>query len=179
MVGCGLETDSNLLDGCGVVCVCDQDHSSGPGGDRGVWSASVSQGLRELVGRRWNLFDQAVTVEHWWRDKDGGACARGLDGRVIGAVCGHGPVVDGTEGVFAEAGMCLGMCKGLWPLLRAFLLPFGSQGRLRGGGRFCGCGSVPGGRQEVPEGGSGGVGTGAEGVPFVHVTRGGGSQDER
>ena len=113
-------------------------------------------------------------VEHWWGNKDGGAGARGLDGRVVRAVCGHDLVVDSAVGVFAEGGMCLGMCEGFWPLLRTLLLPLRSQGRLGGCGRFCGCGSIPGRGWEIPEGSSGGVGTGAEGVSFVRVTRGGG-----
>ena len=113
-------------------------------------------------------------VEHWWGDKDGGAGARGLNGRVVGAVCGHGSVVDSTVGVFAKGGVCLGVREDLQPLLRVFSLPLGSRGSLRGSGRFCGCGGILGRMWEVPEGSSGGVGTGAEGVPFMRVIRGGG-----
>ena len=69
------------------------------------------------MGRRWDFLNQAVAVEHWWGDEDGGAGTRGLDGWVVGAVCGHGSAVDGAEGVFAKGGVCLGVGEGFWPLL--------------------------------------------------------------
>ena len=87
--------------------------------------------------------------------------------------------MSGAVRVLAEGGVRLGVGENFRPLLRVLPLPFGSRVWLGGSGGLCRCGGVPGRGGEVPEGGSGGVGTGAEGVTFVRVASGVGCQDER
>ena len=84
--------------------------------------------------------------------------------------------MSGTVGVFAKGGVRLGVGENFQFLLRSLPLPLGSWGWLGGSSGFGRCRGVPSRGGEVPEGSSGGVATGAEGIAFVCVTSGAGCQ---
>jgi hypothetical protein len=170
-VGCGPKAEPDVAYGGGVVRILDQDLAGCPGGDGGVWSIGFSG---DSSGQGRVLFVGGVRYDDGVRGECGGRGMGGLNGQVARDGVRHGSAVHGAERVFAEVGGGLLVGDWLWLLGLRFLSFAGLSMLLRGrwGGRF-----VPGGRREMPEGHSRRGGrAGAEGVPFVHVTRGGGSQ---